>query len=50
MNLDNKIVECTINGQGQWELMRERTDKTMPNSYNTAMCKCKSDKKTLKDS
>ncbi|XP_061397952.1 mRNA-capping enzyme [Musca vetustissima] len=37
MNLDNKIVECTINGQGQWELMRERTDKTMPNSYNTAM-------------
>ncbi|XP_075158681.1 RNA guanylyltransferase and 5'-phosphatase mRNA capping enzyme [Haematobia irritans] len=35
-NLDNKIVECTVNAKGEWELMRERTDKTMPNSYNTA--------------
>ncbi|XP_013107961.1 mRNA-capping enzyme [Stomoxys calcitrans] len=35
-NLDNKIVECTVNAQGQWELMRERTDKTLPNSFNTA--------------
>lgn len=39
LNLDNKIVECTVNAQGQWEFMRERTDKTLPNSYNTAICK-----------
>ncbi|XP_053950889.1 mRNA-capping enzyme isoform X1 [Anastrepha ludens] len=35
-DLDNKIIECTINSQGQWEFMRERTDKLLPNSYNTA--------------
>ena len=37
--LDNKIIECSTNAQGQWEFMRERTDKTLPNSYNTAVCK-----------
>ncbi|KAI8128169.1 mRNA-capping enzyme [Lucilia cuprina] len=36
-DLDNKIVECTVNQKGQWEFMRERTDKTLPNSYNTAV-------------
>ncbi|KAM7348245.1 RNA guanylyltransferase and 5'-phosphatase mRNA capping enzyme [Cochliomyia hominivorax] len=36
-DLDNKIVECTVNKLGQWEFMRERTDKTLPNSYNTAV-------------
>ncbi|XP_030382196.1 mRNA-capping enzyme [Scaptodrosophila lebanonensis] len=35
--LDNKIVECTMNLRGNWEFMRERTDKKLPNSYNTAM-------------
>ncbi|XP_011182006.2 mRNA-capping enzyme [Zeugodacus cucurbitae] len=35
-NLDNKIIECAINQKGEWEFMRERTDKTLPNSYNTA--------------
>lgn len=39
--LDNKIIECTVNSQGQWEFLRERTDKTLPNSYNTAQCKFK---------
>ncbi|XP_065362989.1 mRNA-capping enzyme [Calliphora vicina] len=36
-DLDNKIIECTVNEKGQWEFMRERTDKTLPNSYNTAV-------------
>jgi hypothetical protein len=32
--LDNKIIECRLNNN-QWELMRERTDKSYPNSYTT---------------
>lgn len=36
-DLDNKIIECT-NENGQWKFMRERRDKTMPNSYSTACC------------
>ncbi|KAH8416367.1 hypothetical protein KR222_000734 [Zaprionus bogoriensis] len=35
--LDNKIVECTMNQFGNWEFMRERTDKKLPNSFNTAV-------------
>ncbi|KAH8236005.1 hypothetical protein KR032_012247 [Drosophila birchii] len=35
-DLDNKIVECTLNQYGNWEFMRERTDKKHPNSYNTS--------------
>ncbi|XP_067640490.1 mRNA-capping enzyme isoform X2 [Eurosta solidaginis] len=35
-DLDNKIIECSVNAQGKWEFMRERTDKLLPNSYNTA--------------
>lgn len=46
--LDNKIVECTTNAQGQWEFMRERTDKTLPNSYNTAVCKLSNEKCSFK--
>lgn len=38
-DLDNKIIECSVNSQGEWEFMRERTDKMLPNSYNTAVCK-----------
>lgn len=34
-DLDNKIIECKFVNR-QWEFMRERTDKTFPNSYNTA--------------
>lgn len=37
--LDNRIVECTMNQYGNWEFMRERTDKKHPNSYKTARCK-----------
>uniref|UniRef100_A0A2P2HXK1 mRNA guanylyltransferase n=2 Tax=Hirondellea gigas TaxID=1518452 RepID=A0A2P2HXK1_9CRUS len=33
---DNKIIECKMNEQGQWTFMRERTDKSFPNSYITA--------------
>lgn len=35
--LNNKIIECRYNRQkGNWELMRERTDKSYPNAYTTA--------------
>lgn len=37
--LDNKIVECTMNQFGNWDYMRERTDKKLPNSFNTAVGK-----------
>lgn len=33
--LDNKIIECRVE-DGQWVLLRERTDKSFPNSYSTA--------------
>ncbi|KAK6036375.1 mRNA capping enzyme protein [Cooperia oncophora] len=32
---DNKIIECTFEN-GQWVFMRERTDKSLPNSLKTA--------------
>lgn len=35
-DMNNKIVECKFNN-GLWEFMRERTDKSFPNSYNTAI-------------
>ena len=35
-DLDNKIIECKYENN-QWVFMRERTDKSYPNSYNTAM-------------
>lgn len=34
-NLDNKIIECKYEN-GEWKFMRERTDKSFPNSYKTA--------------
>lgn len=37
-DLDNKIVECKYEGN-EWKFMRQRTDKSYPNSYNTAMGK-----------
>lgn len=36
--LDNKIIECTFQNN-QWALMRERQDKSFPNSYKTALGK-----------
>ncbi|XP_077517134.1 mRNA-capping enzyme-like [Amblyomma americanum] len=33
--LDNKIIECRVE-DGQWVLLRERTDKSFPNSFSTA--------------
>lgn len=32
---DKKIIECRLEN-GQWVFLRERTDKSFPNSYNTA--------------
>lgn len=32
---DGKIVECALESNG-WVFMRERTDKSYPNSFNTA--------------
>jgi len=35
---DNKIVECHYDpDKKQWVFMRQRTDKSFPNSYQTAM-------------
>ncbi|CAJ0586431.1 unnamed protein product, partial [Mesorhabditis spiculigera] len=33
---DGKIIECRVNEGNQWEFMRERTDKSLPNSFRTA--------------
>ncbi|XP_034827857.1 mRNA-capping enzyme isoform X2 [Maniola hyperantus] len=33
--LNNKIIECKVENN-EWVFMRERTDKSFPNSYNTA--------------
>ncbi|XP_017487302.1 PREDICTED: mRNA-capping enzyme isoform X1 [Rhagoletis zephyria] len=41
-DLDNKIIECSVNPQGLWIFMRERTDKLLPNSFNTAQSVCES--------
>ena len=35
--LNNKIIECTFDNN-QWVFMRERTDKSYPNGYETAKC------------
>lgn len=34
--LNGKIIECKFESN-EWKFMRERTDKSFPNSYNTAM-------------
>ncbi|KOX79850.1 mRNA-capping enzyme [Melipona quadrifasciata] len=39
--LNNAIIECKFEN-GQWVFMRERTDKSFPNSYRTAQSVCKS--------
>lgn len=39
--LDNKIIECRYE-DGKWIYMRERTDKSFPNSMNTAQAVCSS--------
>ena len=36
-SLNNKIIECTFSNN-QWVFMRERTDKSYPNGYETAKC------------
>jgi len=33
---NNKIIECTFCQKTGWKMIRERTDKSFPNSYNTA--------------
>ncbi|XP_068216244.1 mRNA-capping enzyme isoform X2 [Palaemon carinicauda] len=38
---DNKIVECKFENN-RWVFMRERTDKSFPNSYTTAIAVCNS--------
>lgn len=37
-HLDNKIIECKYQ-DGRWQFMRERTDKSFPNGFETAKCK-----------
>ena len=39
---NNKIIECRYEFKGKtgnWVFMRERTDKSFPNSFKTAQCK-----------
>ena len=38
---DNKIIECKFKSNS-WVFMRQRIDKSFPNSYNTAMAVCNS--------
>ncbi|XP_034017911.1 mRNA-capping enzyme [Thalassophryne amazonica] len=38
---DNKIVECTF-VNNSWIFMRQRVDKSFPNSFDTAMAVCRS--------
>lgn len=38
---DNKIIECTF-ANDSWVFMRQRIDKSFPNSYDTAIAVCKS--------
>lgn len=40
-NLNNAIIECKFE-KDQWVFMRERTDKSFPNSQSTAESVCKS--------
>lgn len=40
-DLHNKIIECKYE-DNQWKFMRERTDKSFPNSYKTATAVCES--------
>lgn len=35
-DLDNKIIECKFENNS-WVFMRQRSDKSFPNSYTTAM-------------
>lgn len=37
-DMDNRIIECKFENN-QWKFMRERTDKSYPNAYSTAMGK-----------
>lgn len=45
---DKKIIECKFENN-QWKFMRERTDKSFPNSYNTAMAVYRSIKNPVTD-
>lgn len=39
-DLNNKIIECKYDKtRNTWVFMRERTDKSFPNSFNTAIGK-----------
>lgn len=38
---DNRIIECKFENNS-WVFMRQRVDKSFPNSYETAMAVCKS--------
>ncbi|XP_060947130.1 mRNA-capping enzyme isoform X2 [Limanda limanda] len=45
-NYDNKIIECTFAGNS-WVFMRQRVDKSFPNSYETAIAVCNSIKEPV---
>ncbi|XP_076169407.1 mRNA-capping enzyme-like [Ptiloglossa arizonensis] len=45
-HLNNAIIECKLEN-GQWVFMRERTDRSFPNSHNTAESVYKTIKKPI---
>ena len=45
-NMNNKIIECKFENN-QWVFMRERTDKSFPNGYKTAVAVCNSIKEPV---
>ncbi|CAF0976501.1 unnamed protein product [Brachionus calyciflorus] len=45
-DLNGKIIECRW-WENRWDFMRERTDKSYPNHYNTAMAVCESIKNPI---
>ncbi|CAB1454706.1 unnamed protein product [Pleuronectes platessa] len=45
-NYDNKIIECNF-ANNSWVFMRQRMDKSFPNSYETAMAVCNSIKEPV---
>ncbi|XP_070494063.1 mRNA-capping enzyme [Chironomus tepperi] len=45
-DMNGKIIECKFENN-EWKFMRERTDKSYPNAYTTAMAVCKSIKEPV---
>jgi mRNA-capping enzyme len=47
LRYNDKIIECRCDERMEWIFMRERTDKSFPNSYKTAVSVCQSIKEPV---